>query len=79
MADKFDISTVKNMDIKSVLATVKVLQGEIGDLMIDKNMSKLKDLKSVGKKRKDLARTLTVLTQKRMLEKLEKQEKGGGA
>lgn len=75
MADKFDISAVKNMDVKSVLATVKVLQGEIGDLMIDKNLSKLKDLKSISKKRKDLARTLTVLNQKRTLEKLEKGEK----
>lgn len=71
MADKFDIANIKNMDTKSIFATAKQMRLEIADLMIDKNMNKLKDLKSIDKKRKDLARTLTVLNQKQGLEKLE--------
>lgn len=74
MADKFDISSIKAMDAKSILTTVKQLRGEIADLVVDKNLNKLKDLKTVGKKRKDLARTLTVLNQKRVLESLEARE-----
>jgi ribosomal protein L29 len=71
MADKFDMTTVKNMDTKSVLATAKQMRGDIADLMVDKNMNKLKDLKSINKKRKDLARVLTILNQKQVLAKLE--------
>jgi ribosomal protein L29 len=71
MADKFDITTVKNMDTKSILATAKQLRGEIAELIVDKNLNKLKDLKSMDKKRKNLARVLTVLNQKQVLEKLE--------
>jgi ribosomal protein L29 len=71
MADKFDITNIKNMDTKSVFATAKQMRLDIADLMIDKNMNKLKDLKSIDKKRKDLARTLTILNQKKALEKFE--------
>lgn len=71
MADKFDMTTVKNMDTKSVWATAKQMRGEIADLMVDKNMNKLKDLKSIDKKRKNLARVLTILNQKQVLAKLE--------
>lgn len=71
MADKFDITTVKNMDTKSILATAKQLRGEIAELIVDKNLNKLKDLKSMDKKRKILARVLTVLNQKQVLERLE--------
>lgn len=66
-----DITTIKNMDTKSVQATAKQLRGEISDLMVDKNLNKLKDLKSIDKKRKDLARVLTILNQKQVLAKLE--------
>ncbi len=71
MADKMDVTTIKNMDTKSVQATAQKLRGEISDLMVDKNLNKLKDLKSIDKKRKDLARVLTILNQKQVLEKLE--------
>lgn len=71
MADKFDITNIKNMDTKSIFATAKQMRLDIADLMIDKNMNKLKDLKSIDKKRKNLARTLTILNQKKALEKFE--------
>jgi ribosomal protein L29 len=71
MADKFDIASIKNMDTKSIFATAKQMKVAIADLMLDKNMNKLKDLKSIDKKRKELARTLTIFNQKKVLEKLE--------
>ncbi len=71
MADKFDITSIKNMDTKSIFATAKQMKVAIADLMLDKNMNKLKDLKSIDKKRKELARTLTIFNQKKVLEKLE--------
>ena len=71
MADKFDIASIKNMDTKSIFATAKQMKVAIADLMLDKNMNKLKDLKSIDKKIKELARTLTIFNQKKVLEKLE--------
>jgi len=40
-------------------------------LVIDKNTNKLKDKKAIFKKRKDLAKVLTVLRQKELLNELE--------
>lgn len=81
---------IKVLDIAALVAKVKALKIEINDLILDKNMNKLKDLKSIDKKRKHLARLLTVLNQKEMIEnieskapeatkesKVEKTEKGG--
>ncbi len=65
------LNEIKTLDIKALVLKSKTLKGEIADLVLDKNMNKLKDLKSVDKKRKDLARTLTVLEQKRLFESLE--------
>lgn len=62
---------VKTLDITALVQKAKVLKVEIGDLVLDKNMNKLKDLKSISKKKKELARVLTVLGQKEMIRKLE--------
>lgn len=62
---------IKNLDQKALLAKVLQLKDEIADLVLDKNLSKLKDLKSISKKKKDLAQILTVVKQKQLLEKLE--------
>ena len=50
---------------------VRTLKGEIAELILDKNMNKLKDIKSIGKKKRDIAQILTVVRQKQMLEELE--------
>ncbi|OGE64104.1 hypothetical protein A3J13_02460 [Candidatus Daviesbacteria bacterium RIFCSPLOWO2_02_FULL_36_8] len=68
---KNDLITVKALDIKELIVKAKSIRMEIADLTLDKNMKKLKDLKAVSKKRKDLAQTLTFLKQKQMLEQLE--------
>lgn len=62
---------IKVLDIAGLIAKSRALKIEINDLVLDKNISKLKDLKSVSKKRKELARVLTVLSQKEMIKTLE--------
>lgn len=62
---------IKVLDVKTLWEKVRVLRGEISELVIDKNMNKLKDLKSISKKKKDLAQTMTVIRQKQLLESLE--------
>jgi ribosomal protein L29 len=64
---KQDFTDVKALDIKALKEKAKKLRDEIGDLHLDKNMSKLADSKSIWKKRKDLAQVLTVLKQKELL------------
>lgn len=76
MAEKFDINTVKTMDIKAILQLAKMMRGEISDFILDKNMNKLKDLTVISKKRKELARTLTILRQKQLLAAFEQANPG---
>lgn len=68
---KNEFVIVKGLDIKELIVKLKTLKKEIENLHFDKNMKKLKDLKSIDKKRKDLAQVLTVLNQKKLLAKLE--------
>lgn len=68
---KNELVQIKNLDIKELKSKAKTLQGEIAELVMDKNMKKIKDLKQVSKKKKDLAQVLTVLRQKQLLAELE--------
>lgn len=68
---KNDLTKIKNLDIKELKEKVIAIKKEIADLVLDKNMKKLKDVKSVSKKKKDLAQVLTIIRQKEMLGELE--------
>lgn len=57
--------------MKDLTVKIKAIKKDLADLELDKNMKKLKDLKSLSKKRKDLAQILTVVRQKQLLEALE--------
>lgn len=67
---KNDLMQIKNLNIKELQSKVRTLKTEIANAVLDKNMKKLKDVKVISKKRKDLARSLTVIRQKELLEKL---------
>lgn len=75
---KNDLTEIKTFDMKTLIEKAKSINKEIADLIMDKNMSKLKDLKVISKKRKDLAQVMTVLNQKRLLESLESVHKLAG-
>ncbi len=62
---------IKGLDLKELKSRVGVLRAEIANLTLDKNMKKLKDLKTISKKKKDLAKVLTVIKQKELLMQLE--------
>lgn len=66
-----ELTQVKGLSIKELAERSKQLKRELAGLVIDLNMKKLKDIKTVFKKRKDLAQVLTVLRQKQLLEELE--------
>lgn len=68
---KQELIQIKGFDLKELRAKAKVLKEEIANFTLDKNMKKLKDLKTISKKRKDLARVLTVIRQKELLFELE--------
>lgn len=65
---------LKNLGIEDILARIKTIRSQLSDLVMDKNMKKLKDLKAVFKKRKDLAQMFTILKQKQLLKVLEDQK-----
>ena len=72
---KNDFIQIKALDLSELKQKAKTLKLEIEDVVMDKNMKKLKDLKTIFKKRKDLAQVLTVLRQKEMLQRMEVKQK----
>lgn len=66
-----ELTEIKGLDLKTLRARTASLKEEIAGLVMDKNMRKLKDLKMISKKRKDLAQILTIAKQKELLERLE--------
>lgn len=68
---KNDFHETKNLNIKALIEKVRISKVELSDLIMDKNIGKLKDLRSVSKKRRDIAQLQTVLRQKQLLEQLE--------
>lgn len=68
---KNDFTQIKGLDLKELNQKAKTARLEIRNLVMDKNMKKLKDLRSVSKKKKERAQILTVLRQKEMLKELE--------
>lgn len=72
-----DLTQIKGLDLKELIVKAKFVRKGIADMVLDKNMKNLKDIKIIIKKRKDLAQILTVMRQKELLAKLEsKLEKG---
>lgn len=72
---KNELIQIKGLEIKSLKEKAKGLNIEMADLILDKNMKKLKDLKMISKKRKDRAQILTIIRQKELLQELEPQVK----
>ena len=68
---KNEFAQIKGLGLKELKDKAKMLRGEIADLILDKNMKKLKDLKIVSKKRKERAQVLTIIEQKELLIQLE--------
>ena len=71
-----ELVEIKQLDIAGLLKKAEGIKKEILDLVIDKNMRKLKDLKTITKKRKDIAQIFTILKQKQILEQLTKENVG---
>lgn len=68
---KTELIQIKGLDLKELKLKAGALRGEIANLTLDKNMKKLKDLKTIYRKKKDLARVLTMIGQKELLMELE--------
>lgn len=72
---KKELIEMKKLEGTALLDRAKKLRGEVTSLMMDLEMGQLKDIKSVSKKRRDLAQVLTVLRQKQLLAELESKVK----
>lgn len=68
---KKEFIQIKGFDLKELNIRVRVLREEIANLTMDKNMKKLKDLKMISKKKKEIAQLLTVIKQKDLIANLE--------
>lgn len=68
-----ELVEIKKMEIKAIHDRVGLVRVELAGLVIDKNIGKLKDLRSIRNKRKDLSQMLTILRQKELLIQMEAQ------
>lgn len=68
---KNEFVQIKGLDLKELAVKAKSIRDEMANLEMDKNMKKLKNLKIILKKKKELAQILTVLRQKELLSLLE--------
>lgn len=68
---KKEFIQIKGLDLKELNVKVTALRGEIANLTMDKNMKKLKDIKMISKKKKEVAQILTLIKQKTALLELE--------
>lgn len=68
---KTDLKDIKDLDILAIRQKVATAKHEMADLVLDKNMKKLKDTSVIRKKRLDIAQMLTVLRQKELLKQAE--------
>lgn len=68
---KNDFAQIKGLDLLQLRSKIKAFKKEMAEMALDKNMNKLKDLKLISKKKKDLAQVLTILRQKELLAELE--------
>lgn len=68
---KNEFIQIKGLGLKELKVKGKTLTDEIVNLVLDKNMKKLKDLKFISKKKKERAQVLTVIRQKELLSELE--------
>ncbi|MBI4035514.1 50S ribosomal protein L29 [Candidatus Daviesbacteria bacterium] len=68
---KNEFVEIKGLDLEQLKLKVKPLREGIAALVLDKNMKKLKDVKVIAKKKKDLAQILTMIRQKELLAQLE--------
>ena len=70
---KTDFNELKNLTIADLLVKADSFRKDLADLVlaVSDKTNKGKDVKLAFKKRKDLAQVLTVVSQKRLLEKLQ--------
>ncbi|MBI4038525.1 50S ribosomal protein L29 [Candidatus Daviesbacteria bacterium] len=69
---------IKGLNINKLKDKAKSLKMEIYNLTLDSKMKKLKDVKLISKRKKDLAQVLTILRQKELLGELESKVERGG-
>lgn len=65
-----DFLEIKKMDLTALVEKTRQTKSDIANLELDKSLNKLKDVKSISKKRKELAKMLTVLRQKTLLKEM---------
>lgn len=68
---KTNLAEVKKTEVSQIRSKLKHIMLETQKMKLDKAVNKLTDLKSISKRRKDIAQMFTILRQKELLAKLE--------
>ena len=66
-----EFKQVKTLGVDELKVKLVKAQEDLAQLVLDKNMKKLKDLKSLSKKKKEIAQFLTIIKQQELIKDLE--------
>lgn len=67
------LAEIKNIDIQALKGRMQHSDEEMQKLVLDKSINKLTDVKTLRRKRKDIAQIATILRQKELLKQLKEQ------
>jgi ribosomal protein L29 len=67
---KKEVKDLKNKTIKELIGEATKMRTELAKLTLSRKSNPGKDINSLAKKKKELARTLAVITEKETLEKV---------
>jgi large subunit ribosomal protein L29 len=71
---KQQLNEIKNKSIKDLKTLVNSLKKEIANLNMDLKLGKLKNVRAISAKRKDVAQVLTIVNQNAAMEKIKKEK-----
>lgn len=66
-----ELAEIKKIEITALRAKITKAQKEIADLILNKKINKIKNLKIIKSKRKEIAQMLTILKQRELVQQLE--------
>lgn len=68
-----ELTEIRLLTTEEIIKKVKTFEQELEQLVLDKNRRLLKNIKLISKRKKEIAQILTILRQKELLKKLEKE------
>ena len=72
---KQQLKDLRSKSLKDLTASLSALKKEVANMKINHQLGKLKNVRSISGKKRDIAQTLTLINQKLVIEKVNSNKK----